>query len=383
MLQVPHGAARMRIIAPWAGERSTRKTQVREGERTAAPAPVADETRGIIALQQGAGNAAVSRLMASNGGTTIARWKNLGSESYSAPPLVHRNVTVWTGTKEEWLSRLDEMDDEDEYNEDLQGFLEVSNDPSLVGRTAPPLGFDPQRSNFKNTITRAPTDAEKLAFLEALYEKAGGLDLWHGSMWEGGPWLHYADKDLAKFIQNNQGLYLASMGTQGKRMDTGGLKAVAEQGGKAATMAMIVNAGATAHKGVDLVMTANRKPEGERDTPKAQAMQTIRNAAQTIQVALGVHDARVEFQQAVVGAVFDHVWGLIPAGGQLREAGRAILKFGLSEALKKASEDDGPSDQAETITNEFVSTCNQLVFKQEIENADAQDAILSFQSKQR
>jgi len=357
----------------------------REAERAAAPAPAADTAQGVLALQQGAGNAAVSRLMANGGGPTIARWKNLGSESYSAPPLVNRNVTVWTGTKEEWSSRLDEMDDEDEYEEDLQGFLETANDPSLVGRTAPPsfITDDPKKVNFKNTITRAPNDAEKLAFLEALYEKAGGLDLWHGSMWEGGPWLHYADKDLATFIRNNQGMYLALMGSQGKRMNTSGLKAVAEQGGKAATMAMIVNAGATAHKGVDLVMTANRKPEGERDTPKAQAQQTIRNAAQTIQVALGVNDARVAFEQAVVGAVFDHVWGLIPGGGQLLDAGKAVLKLGLSEALKKASEDDEPGDQAEAITNEFVSTCNQLVFSQQITNADAQDAIQSFGAKQR
>lgn len=360
-----------------------REAEAREAEPAAAPA--SRDPRGIIALQQGAGNAAVSRLMSEGGGPVLSRWAKLGTESYKIPGFGGRNCTLWTGTKEEWSSRLDNIDDDDEYEEDLMGFLQVSNNPGLVGRKGPPPGIanNPEDVDYKNTFTRAPTNAEKLAFLEALYEKAGGLDLWHGSMWEGGPWLAYADKDLSTFIQNNQGLYLAEMGRQGRPLDTGGLKAVAEQGGKAATMGMIINAGATAHKGVDLVMTANKKQGQEREVPHSQAMQTIRNAAQTIQAALEAHDARVEFEQAVVGAVFDHVWDLIPGGGQIVEAGKAVLKFGLSEALKKASEDDGPRDQADAITTEFVTTCNGLVAAAQISSADAQDAILSFQSLRR
>jgi hypothetical protein len=344
------------------------------------------ESDGIIAMQQGAGNAAVTRMIASGGGRpVVARWKNLGTESYKIPGFGGRNCTLWTGTKEEWSSRLDNIDDDDEYEEDLMGFLQVSNDPGLVGRTAPPPGIanKPEDVGYKNTFNRAPTEAEKLAFLEALYEKAGGLDLWHGSVWEGGPWLAYADKDLARFIQNNQGLYLAAMGRKGSPLDKSGVKAVAEQGGKAATMAMIVNAGATAHKGVDLVMTANRKEGQEKETLKSQAMQTIRNAAQTIQLALKVNDDRVAFEQAVIGEVFDHVWGLIPGGGALLDAGKAALKFGLKEALKKASEDDGPGAQDEAITKEFVVTVNGLVPSGLIDAGDATDAILSFQSAQR
>jgi hypothetical protein len=77
------------------------------------------------------------------------------------------------------------------------------------------------------------------------------------------------------------------------------------------------------------------------------------------------------------------VWGIIPGGGLLVDAGKAALKFGLGEALKKASEDDGPSAQAETINAEFVSTCNQLVKSGLVKSADAQDAINGFEAVRR
>ena len=54
-------------------------------------------------------------------------------------------MTVWTGTKEEWSSRLDNIDDDDEYQDDLWGFLEVSNNPSIVGRKVPPPQHTSQR----------------------------------------------------------------------------------------------------------------------------------------------------------------------------------------------------------------------------------------------
>ena len=88
----------------------------------------------------------------------------------------------------------------------------------------------------------------------------------------------------------------------------------------------------------------------------------------------------MQFEQGVVAAVFDHVWGLIPGGGQVASAGKAVLKFGLGEALKKASEDEKPSAQAEKISDEFVATCNRLVHTGQVKSAEVQDAIIGFEA---
>jgi hypothetical protein len=350
--------------------------QRRAASRDAKPAGASPARRAdaVLSLQRTAGNAAVGRV--------LQRWKDLGSESWKLKGMTPRVMTVWTGSKEEWSKQLADMDDDDEFHENVWGFLNAATDPGLVGRKDPPshLGTA-QQIQYSNTIVRAPTNDEKLAFLQALYEKGDDLDLWHGGSLEGGPFLHYADPLLAKFLRENQGLYLKYVSDQGRAVGTSGLTAVAEQGGKQATMAMILNGGATALKGVDLVMAANRlAPGAAKEAAHARAMELIRNAGRTINVALNAHDARVAFEQSVVGEVFDHVWGLIPGGGQLASAGKAALKFALKEALKKASADEGPRAQAETIRNQLVETCNQLVFSGELESKDAQDAINGFEA---
>ena len=349
---------------------------VREQESAeAAPAPPQPEEN-ILALQRGAGNAAVSRMVAQR---RLARWSDLGTESWHIRGMGGRSMTVWTGTKQEWLSRLDNIDDDDEYYDDLWGFLTASNDPGIVGRTHPPsyIASNPADVNYQNTIKRVPTEAEKLAFLEALYEKSGDLDLWHGGSLEGGPFVAGADRELAQFLRENQGLYLLAVSRAGERVNAAGVQAVADQGGKAATMAMILNAGATAHKGVDLVMTAKKN---NNQVEHGQAMELIRNSKRTIKAALAAHDARVAFQKEMVGLIFDTVWGTIPGGGTLVDAGKDLLKFGLDKALEDASKDDGPSEQVETITDEFVRSVNKLIAANHISSADAQDAILSFEA---
>jgi hypothetical protein len=358
--------------------------QPRPARRPAEPAAGSSPARGadaLLSLQRTAGNAALGRALAARR-PVLQRWTNLGTESWKLKAMTPRVMTVWTGSKEEWSKQLSDMDDEDEFHENVWGFLTAATDPGIVGRRNPPshLGTAEQ-IQYSNTIVRAPTNDEKLAFLQALYEKGGDLDLWHGGTWEGGPFLHYADPLLAKFIRENQGLYLQWVSDQGRAVGTSGLTAVAEQGGKQATMAMILNGGATALKGVDLVMAANRMAPGvARESAHARAMELIRNAGRTINVALNVNDARVAFEQAVVGAVFDHVWGLIPGGGQMANAGKAALKFALKEALKKASSESGPRAQAEAIRNELVETCNRLVFEGQLESKDSQDAINGFEA---
>lgn len=318
---------------------------------------------------------------ASQSGSIIQRWVNLGTERWEVSGWGTRVMKVWTGTKEEWIGELDDMDDREEYWEDLKGFLDVSNDPSIVNRTRAPrhIGNVP----YSNTIRRAPNNREKLEFLRALYEMGGSLDLWRGSVLEGGPWTRYAEQDLATFINKNQGMLIADVSARGEVIDSAGVGAIAEQGGRRPTMAMIMNAGATAHKGVDLIVTANRQSGLARESAHARAMETIRNAGRVIREALKAHDARVAFEQQVAGVIFDTVWGLIPGGGTLTNIVKDLLKTGLKEGLKKAQEEGGPRAQAEKINDEFVATCNGLVFAGHISSADSQDAINGFEAVRR
>jgi hypothetical protein len=314
-------------------------------------------------------------------GPVVQRWVNLGTERWKIPAFTEWVMTVWTGTKEEWMEQLDNIDDEDEYEEDLVGFLRVSNDPSIVNRTRPPsnIGNVP----YSNTITRAPNDREKLEFLRALYEMGGSLDLWRGSVWEGGPWTRLAERDLSTFITNYQGMLIADVSARGEVIGSSGVRAVAEQAGRKPTMAMIINAGATAHKGVDLIVAANRLTGRAHQVAHATAMETIRNSGRVIRAALKAHDARVAFEQQIAGIVFDQVWSLIPGGGQLTKIAMGILKAGLKEGLKRAQAEGGPSAQAERINDEFVAACNRLVRDGHIDSPDAQDAINGFEAVRR
>jgi len=145
-------------------------------------------------------------------------------------------------------------------------------------------------------------------------------------------------------------------------------------------MSMITNGGATAHKGVDLMMTANTREGRGRETGRAAAYQLIRNSAQTMRAALAANDARVAFERAVVGFVFDQVWEVIPGGGAITSAGKALLKAGLDKALEDATADEAPGAQIETINNEFVRTVNGLVESGHINADDAQHAINGFEA---
>ena len=95
--------------------------------------------------------------------------------------------------------------------------------------------------------------------------------------------------------------------------------------------AMIVNGGATAMKGIDLVTTADLMPSGTteqvraREVARRNAFETIRNWGRTITAVLDEHDAQVAFQQAVIGMVFESVWEMIPAGGALATGAAADL----------------------------------------------------------
>jgi hypothetical protein len=144
---------------------------------------------------------------------------------------------------------------------------------------------------------------------------------------------------------------------------------------------MIINAGATAMKGIDLVKTANsRRASREREVAKRNAFETIRNSGRTIKAVLEEHDAEIAFQQAVIGTVFESVWETIPAGGALKVGAKELLKLGLSRMLQNAAANDNPKKQAEEINVEFVRTVNGLVPDGHIDSADANGAINGFEA---
>lgn len=306
--------------------------------------------------------------------TTVRQESDDGEATPSkSPPPGGSAMTVWTGTKEEWSVVLKDMDSSEQYLRYLWGFLELSNDPAMLYR-------NPNLS-FRSGIARVPTSTEKLAFLIALYESGVNLDLWYGGAFEPGPWgemFLFADPALSQFLRENQSLYLGHMSNKGEKVSPVGVGAVAEQAGPAARIAMIINAGATAHKGIDLIMTANRLGGQARQSANARAHELIRNSGRTIRAVLEVHNARVSFQQAAVDSVFDIVWDFVPGGGTLESAGKALLKLGLSTALNQATANDGPADQADAIDGTFVKTCNTFVDDGHISSEDAQNAINGF-----
>jgi hypothetical protein len=338
--------------------------------------------RRIVGLQRTAGNRAVSRLLARPGGRTLSRWTKLGTVSWDVKwgdKLYHgATVHAWAGSKSEWSSVLGNLDDEDEYDENLKGFLWVANDPGFVAGarknhpSASQPGFHDFYHNYRSTIVRAPTVAERLAFLEALYEKGEALDLWHGGAMEGGPWIIQADSDIATFIRQNQGIYLEARARAGHAIPSDHIKAVADQGGKQATMAIILNAGASAFKGVDLIAAG----AGHGD-------QLVQNAGHAIRYALEAHDARVAFEKKLVGFIFDTVWGVIPGGGTLSSVAKDVLKTGLKEGLDAAMTQDAPKKQAEAILLKFVKSCNDLKASGELDDVRSRLAITTFEAAMR
>jgi hypothetical protein len=311
---------------------------------------------------------------------TVSRWASLGYHSWQ-DPLIHSRtvrISVNVGTEAEWRELLANMDNEDDYKF-AQGFLEVANDPSVVGQREHPNDF----ANYKNMIMRAPNDEEVMAFMRALYSLGSDLDL-PNTVFEGGPFIHYLRKEFSELIARYQGRVIQEASARGEVISIGGVTAVAEQGGEQIRRSMIINAGATAMKGIDLVKTANSMAVGsERQVARRNAFETIRNAGRTIKAVLDVHDAEIAFQQAAIGMVFESVWEMIPAGGALAIGAKEFLKLGLSRMLQDAAENDSPKTQAEAINAAFVQTVNNLVPGGHIDAADANGAINGFEAVRR
>jgi hypothetical protein len=149
---------------------------------------------------------------------------------------------------------------------------------------------------------------------------------------EGGPWIREADRDIATYIRNYQGLYL-----EGRRPDRG-----------------------------------RGRPWRSAD-PEPHA----------IRYALEEHDARIAFEKKIVGIIFDTVWGVIPGGGTLTSVGKDLLKTGLKEGLDSAMSEGAPKKQAEAILLKFVKACNDLKASGELDDVRSRLAITTFEAAMR
>lgn len=300
----------------------------------------------------------------------VQRWNTLGNVSWDHPMggRVVRSVDV--GTEDEWRERLKDLDDEDEYDM-VRGFLETVNDPGFVVRTKHPLGF----KNYVNALTRGPNEEEIMAFMRALYGLGSELDL-PNTVFEGGPFMRYLQSEFSGIIGLYQGRILQEATMRREPISLEGVTSVAEQGGAQVRKAMIINAGATALKGVDLLKTADDLPEGlGREKAQSNAKQTIRNAGSTIRAVLAVHDDEIAFEKALIGSVFESVWEMIPAGGALAAGAKELLKIGLSRSLQAAGADDSPHVQVRKFYEGFQRAVLPLVDGGDISQNEAHDAI--------
>jgi hypothetical protein len=344
----------------------------REAERLAQAAM----SRPTGSAGTGVGEVSNPPVHSRTGPLSVSRWASLGYHSWQNPfdrSTVRRPVNV--GTEAEWRRLLSNMDDEDEYDF-ARGFLEVVNDPSTVGRQAHPNDF----ANYTNTIKRAPNNNEIIAFMRALYSLGDDLDL-PNTFFEGGPFVHALREEFSAVIASYQGLVIQEASARGEVIPAEGVTAVADQGGEGIRRSMIISAGATALKGIDLVKTANAMPAGiEREVARRNAFETIRNSGRTIKVVLEQHNSEIAFRQAAIGMIFESVWEMIPAGGALATGAKEFLKLGLSRMLQNAAANDEPNRQVEAIKAEFALTVNGLVPAGYIDAADANGAINGFEA---
>lgn len=311
----------------------------------------------------------------------IQRWTSLGSVGWENP--FTRNPVTYTltvGTQSEWEQHLRNVDDEDEFHHRLFPFLRtVVGEPWDVV-TRHPLNF----RNYHNSISRDPNQSEIRALALALFAVGEPLDLPHGGALEGGPFVRTFDRLMSAFIQQYQGIFITEFGRRGQEIPGANVRAVAGQSGRRVRSAMIQNAGATAMKGVDLLVTASAMSPGTpREVARAQASETIRNAGRLIRHTLEEHAAAVAAEERVLNTVFDLAWARLPGGGALAETAKSLLKLGFKEMIKSAASDSGPSTQATNINSEFVATLHQLVRDGHMTASDLNDAINGFEAVRR
>jgi hypothetical protein len=348
------------------------------------------------------GNRAVQRLLAGDkamqqteAGTEVSPERSSPTISQGAPGHLQRFTSLGAfevkyriydsklfplkvGTTEEWVKRLENMDEEDEYTEHLAAFLWLSRDPMLLKKGHHRLG-----DKFLQMPSRAPTDEEKMAFVRALYTTGKKLDLPDKfgitDDDEGGLYVFDLRAGLATLIQEYGGRVIAESGN--RSMNRVGVTELASEGGEETRRAMIESAMATAYKGVDLYVTAlTVLDDRQREIEKMRASETIRNSGRVINITLKQHDAafkaRQEWQATWLGRVFDQLWALVPGGGLISGTAKSLLGDGFKKSFTELPKSSDPSEQVDVMADNFVNQVNQLV----LTASDANAIINGFES---
>lgn len=312
---------------------------------------------------------------------SIQRWTSLGSVGWDNPfSGGHVTHTLSVGTQSEWERHLRNVDDEDEFYHRLFPFLRTVVGEEWDRVTRYPYNF----RNYHNNISRDPTDSEIRSLVLALFAVGESLDLPHGSLWEGGPFVRTFDALMSDFLRQYQDIVIAEYGRRGMVLPSTAVRSVAEQSGRQVRSAMIQSAGATATKSVDILVAANDMAAGTpREVARARAFETMRNAGRLIRYTLEEHAAAVAYEEALLSTIFDLVWARLPGGGALVSTAKDLLKLGFKQMIKAAASDSEPKKQAENINAEFVAALHRLVRGGHMTTADLNDAINGFEAVRR
>jgi hypothetical protein len=296
---------------------------------------------------------------------TAGRWENLGSEGWSVPGWGQHKSTVWTGSESEWRGVLDEADNDEVYTESLQGFLRAACDPGMIGRKSHQLGWP----DYHNDVKRAPTRAEIMEFLKALYGLGEDLDLSPNWMFGSGTHLRLMRGELSAFVTKYQGDLIQLISREGvggsKVIDQGGVGAVAEEGGKEVRVNMVNSAMTTAVEGLAQLIRAHA--EGDEGA-KSDAYSVISNSGLVIRRTLDVHEEAIKFEGEVNMFLIDLVLDVTKLdelpGVQTLLRQTPTVKGLLKNTIKKmgasAAKSGNPMEQADAIMATFENDVKEL-----------------------
>jgi len=229
--------------------------------------------------------------------TLLQRWDKIGGETYDGP-FGRINKPVWVGTEDEWRNDVEKMDDGDYFKENLQGFLQLADDPGKVGQTSHPDGW----KNYENTIERSLTENEIMDFMRGLFGNGKDADFTPNIVWGDGSHLRYMRHDMKKVINKYLPKLLKEVaankgntagGDEVAGVDYGG---VAEEVGPGIRKGMIESGVATAIDGLAMLVVASAKGE---ESEKHVAFNTIEQAGELLHQTLTVHDTAIKDAEAV------------------------------------------------------------------------------------
>ncbi len=293
---------------------------------------------------------------------TIGGWKLLGTESFkwgSQKKVIH----YYVGTEEQWREVLQKADDKDVYYTYVNGFLQLVNNPDMVGRTRKRMA-----TQYKNTIKRAPTHPEIMAFMRALY---GLTNLKVRQSWGGGAVHHsIVTRSIMGVVNKYQGDILREISTQGDKkgnrvINEKVVRAVAQQGRGMTREAMIGRAIVSANEAVARLVVAEAKGD---EVGKSNMYQLISNAGSLIRHTLDVHKEELKKREQINTIVLDLVLDItkidkIPGIETIVRripTLKKLLKNNVIDMMKAGAKKGNPNWQAYRISAKFEETVLKL-----------------------